>query len=151
MRDYNMSYKYTTRDQKSCCNLITGSNHRKGTWTWREVQDFLDSGNTILPYDRRATTPVEQVRINLKRARNKSLSEVTVTVDRKVIWANPTEEQNIAGKIREMELEGKVDCKWIQGYTIHTLTLNELKEVLEEGTKKCAQIYDDYIAAIEAL
>ena len=113
------------------------------------VEPWLEDGNTILPYI--GITPEEQVRINLKNARNKSLSEVTVTVGGKVIWANPTEEQNIAGKIREMETDGKTDCKWIQGYTVYTLTLAELKEVLEEGTKQCAQIYDDYIAAIEAL
>jgi len=114
-----------------------------------EVQPWVEEGNTIEPFS--GISPEEQIKINLKAARNKALSEVTVTVGGKVIWANPTEEQNIAGKIREMELEGKADCKWIQGYIVYTLTLAELKQVLEEGTKKCALIYDDYIAAIEAL
>jgi hypothetical protein len=114
------------------------------------VLPWVADGNTISPFSG-AVTPIDQVKINLKLARNKSLSEVTVTVGGKVIWANPAEEQNIRGKIFDMEEESQTTCKWIQGFNIYELTLDELKTVLKEGTRKCAVIYDDYIAAIEAL
>lgn len=87
----------------------------------------------------------------IKTQRDISLSQVVVNVSGADIWANPSEEQNISGKIREMESLGKSSCKWIQGTVVHQITLEELKTVHLEGTKKCAQIFDDYIAAIEAL
>lgn len=88
---------------------------------------------------------------NLKHQRDLALLGVVVDINGVDIWANPTEEQNILGRIRLMEDEGGNVCKWIQGDNIYTLTLDDLKTVYSEGTKTCSKIYDDYITAVEAL
>ena len=87
----------------------------------------------------------------LRKQRDASLGAVTVTVGSSEVWADPLSERNVSGRIRQMEADGQADCEWIQGDEIFVLTLAELKTVLEEGTKKCAAIYDDYIAAVKAL
>lgn len=88
---------------------------------------------------------------SLKAARDIALMNVVVNVDGNDIWANPTEEQNITGRIRHMDATGASDCKWVQGFDVYVLTKAQLETVLASGTAQCSQIYDDYIAAIEAL
>jgi len=90
-------------------------------------------------------------RKNLKDQRDLALMSVTVKINGNEIWANPTEEQNISGRLRQMELAGADTCKWIQGDSIYPLTKAELESVLSSGTAQCAQIFDDYIEAVEAL
>lgn len=87
----------------------------------------------------------------LKSLRNTALSTVIVLIGEKEVWAGPGNEQNITGRIRQMELDSQASCDWIQGDDIFELTLTELKTVLSEGTAKCAKIFDDYITAIKAL
>ena len=87
----------------------------------------------------------------LKDQKDIDLMSVTVEINGNEIWANPTEEQNISGRLRQMEVTGALTCKWIQGEDIYTLTKEELAQVLAEGTAQCSQIFDDYIAAMEAI
>ena len=89
-------------------------------------------------------------RKNLKDQRDLALMSVTVEINGNEIWANPTEEQNISGRLRQMELAGADTCKWIQGDLIYPLTKAELEKILTDGTEKCAKIFDDYIEAVEA-
>ena len=89
--------------------------------------------------------------IALRDQRDLDLMSVTVEINGNEIWANPTEEQNISGRLRQMELAGADTCKWIQGDSIYPLTKAELEKVLTDGTEKCAKIFDDYIEAVEAL
>ena len=95
--------------------------------------------------------PSRDAREALRNARNAALATVTVGIGDHEVWAGPGNEQNITGRVRQMEADGQDSCKWIQGDEIFILTLTELHTVLSKGTAKCAKIFDDYIAAIEAL
>ena len=88
---------------------------------------------------------------DLKSQRDADLMSVVVTINGNDIWANPTEEQNILGRIRQMETAGLTSCKWIQGEAVFNVTKTELEQVLAEGTAQCSDIYDAYITAVEAL
>ena len=101
--------------------------------------------------DRAAVIAKAKAISDLRDQRNQALMSVVVLVDGNEIWANPTEEQNISGRIRQMELAGETSCKWIQGDNVYPITKAQLEEVLSSGTAQCAKIYDDYIAAVEAL
>ena len=90
-------------------------------------------------------------RKKLKEKLYRDMSETTVEVNGKIVWADPDSEQNVSGRIREMELNGRSQTKWAQGNDIFILTLDDLKEVYAEGTKKNAALWDDYISALEAL
>ena len=48
----------------------------------------------------------ERDRKQLKEQLIKDMSQVTVAVNGKVFWADPESEQNVAGRIREMESRG---------------------------------------------
>ena len=50
-----------------------------------------------------------------------------------------------------MESRGKNTTKWAQGLDIFEVTLDELKTVLDEGTKKNADLWDAYILQVENL
>ncbi len=91
----------------------------------------------------------EQAKAKLER--NIKLSQTTVEINGKVFWADPESEHNFQGRIREMELSGKTGTKWIQGVDVFEATLEELKEVVNQGTKLNAAHFDEYIAKIEAL
>ena len=93
----------------------------------------------------------ERDRKQLKEQLIKDMSQVTVAVNGKVFWADPESEQNVAGRIREMESRGKNTTKWAQGLDIFDVTLDELKTVLDEGTKKNADLWDAYILQVENL
>lgn len=99
----------------------------------------------------KAAADVEQSRLTARATRNAALATVTVNINGVDVWASPADEQNIVGRIREMEANTKTECKWVQGADIFILTLDELKNVLAMGTDKCAGIFDDYIATLEAL
>ena len=101
--------------------------------------------------DKAAAQAKVQAISDLRDQRNQALMSVVVLIDGNEIWANPTEEQNISGRIRQMELAGETSCKWIQGDNVYPITKAQLEEVLASGTAQCAKIYDDYIAAVEAL
>ena len=87
----------------------------------------------------------------LKQVRNKKMSETVVELNGKTFWADPGSEQNFSGRIREMEIKGLTSTKWIQGEDIFEVTLDELKQVVTEGTKLNAAHWDEYINAVEAL
>ena len=122
--------------------------------TWHQPgQKYTKSGDVRTPvyYIPTDEEVLEKSKADLKNARNLALSQVIVLIGDKEVWADPDNEQNITGRIRQMELAGQASCKWIQGDDVFVLTLTELQTVLSEGTAKCAKIFDDYIAAIEAL
>jgi len=87
----------------------------------------------------------------LKNLRDEDMSKTTVLIDGNEIWADPASEQNFSGRIREMELNGRNETKWIQGDDIFILTLEQLKQVVAEGTVKNAAIWDHYIDEVEKL
>lgn len=87
----------------------------------------------------------------LKQIRNEKTSQTVVELNGKTFWADPESEQNFYGRIRDMEIKGLTTTKWIQGEEIFEVTLDELKQVVVEGTKLNAAHWDEYINAVEAL
>lgn len=100
---------------------------------------------------RAAEKAKEDARLALKNKLFDSMSKNTVEVNGKVFWADPGSEQNFAGRIRQMELDGATEVEWIQGDQVFTATLDELRQVHQEGTKKIAAMWDEYIASVKAL
>ena len=86
-----------------------------------------------------------------KEERNIKMATCTVERNGVQFWADPGSEQNFQGRIREMELNGKTQTKWIQGDQVYTVSLDDLRYILAEGTKKNAAFYDEYIAKVESL
>lgn len=93
----------------------------------------------------------EDLRKKLKFQLERDMALTTVELNGKIFWADPDSEQNFSGRIREMELNGRTETKWAQGSDVFLVTLDELKIVVAEGTKKNASLWDAYIEAIEAL
>ncbi|NRA94142.1 MAG: hypothetical protein HRU26_15940, partial [Psychroserpens sp.] len=87
----------------------------------------------------------------LKGIRNGKTSQTVVELNGKTFWADPESEQNFSGRIRDMEIKGLSTTKWIQGEEIFEVTLDELKQVVIEGTKLNAAHWDEYISAVESL
>jgi hypothetical protein len=112
-----------------------------------EIQPWINEGNEIEPF----VEPLEDPINALRAKRDSDLASVVVNINGVNIWANPREEQNISGRLRQMDISGATECKWVQGSDIYLLTKSELETVLVSGTTQCAKIYDDYIAALEAL
>jgi hypothetical protein len=89
----------------------------------------------------------KQLKKDLKRKWDGS----KVVKNGKVIWVSPELEQNFRGRIADMKLTGKTEIEWMQGFEFITLTLDELEEIVAEGTILNAQYFDDYKAAVKAL
>lgn len=93
----------------------------------------------------------ERDRKRLKSQLHEDMSKTTVTIGERVFWADPDSEQNFSGRIRQMEIQGLTVTKWQQGFDTFEVTLDELKQVVAEGTVKNAALWDAYIEAVEAL
>ena len=94
---------------------------------------------------------IEDKRKDLKNKLYLDMSKTTVEINGKVFWADPESEQNFSGRIREMELNSRTETKWAQGQDVFIATLEELKYVYAEGTKKNAALWDVYISELEKL
>lgn len=110
-----------------------------GTWRLKTNDELWEDGGKQAAHQK------------LKNLRNEAMSKTTVLIDGNEIWADPASEQNFSGRIREMELNGRNETKWIQGDDIFILTLEQLKQVVAEGTVKNAAIWDHYIDEVEKL
>jgi hypothetical protein len=100
---------------------------------------------------REAEKKKENDRKELKEKLYEDMAQTTVELNGKVFWADPGSEQNFSGRIRQMELEGLSVTKWAQGFEVFDVTIDELKTVVAEGTKKNAALWDKYIEDISAL
>lgn len=132
---------------------LSDANYKKATSSkWFKVVDgkpAIKSSDEMAKQD--ISNKKENARKVLKDQLELDMSQTTVELNSKVFWADPASEQNFSGRIRQMEIEGLSVTKWAQGDNVFEVTLDELKTVVIEGTKKNAALWDKYIKDIEAL
>jgi len=126
-------------DRQHVANSKSNYKLDSGTWRLKTDDELWEDGGKQAAHQK------------LKNLRDEDMSKTTVLIDGNEIWADPASEQNFSGRIREMELNGRNETKWIQGDDIFILTLEQLKQVVAEGTVKNAAIWDHYIDEVEKL
>jgi hypothetical protein len=112
-----------------------------------EILPWVALGNTIAPF----AEPIVPPEVLLKTQRDIDLMSVVVEINGDAIKANPTEQQNLEGRQRQMTLDSQATCKWRQDGVSYVLTIADFQTILDSGTKQCAAIYDVWIEALEAL
>lgn len=134
-----------------------------GDWNASGAPDWwvIDSGAVRVPtaaeITARALASSQAAAVAaLTDARDLALDAISVEINGVNIWATPSVEQDICGRLRSMGARSQASTSWIQRDAqgipqTYTMTLAELQSVCDQGTEQGAVIWDQYILDVQAV